>query len=150
VSVATTSIEREPDGRFKTGRSANPAGRQKGVANKVTGDMRQMLRQALDEEGGVDYLRWAARKQPQAFLALLGRLLPAEVRASLETDGMPLVIVRDFRSRGRPADDDNLLEPVATNPRTLEPAATPPEIMAECAEPEQGRGVAVFDPSDER
>ena len=146
----TTSIQREADGRFKTGRSANPAGRQKGVANKVTAELRDMLRQALDEEGGVDYLRWAARKQPQAFLVLLGRLIPAEVRASLETDGVPLVIVRDFTSRGRRVDDDNLDEPVATSPRTLEATATPPEIMAERAEPEQDRGVTVFDPSDER
>jgi hypothetical protein len=55
-----------------------------------------MLLQALEEEGGVEYLRSAARKQPAAFLSLLGKLLPAEIRASLHGDGEPLLIIRDF------------------------------------------------------
>ncbi len=52
-----------------------------------------MLHQALEEEGGVAYLRWAARKQPVAFLSLLGRLLPTEIRASLDDrSGEPVKI----------------------------------------------------------
>jgi hypothetical protein len=51
-----------------------------------------MLHQALEEEGGVEYLRWAARKQPVAFLSLIGRLLPAEIRASLDDRSAPIQI----------------------------------------------------------
>ena len=60
-------------GQPKTG------GRKSGTANKLTRELREMIRQALDEEGGVEYLRWAARNQPNAFLSLVGRLVPAEI-----------------------------------------------------------------------
>jgi hypothetical protein len=43
-----------------------------------------MIRGALEEEGFVDYLRRCAREHPRPFLALLGRLLPAELRASVD------------------------------------------------------------------
>ena len=59
-------------------------------------EVRTMVRQALEKEGGVEYLRWAARKKPAAFLSLLGRLLPAEIRASLDHDGLPTVILRNY------------------------------------------------------
>lgn len=54
-----------------------------------------MVRQALDEEGGVEYLRQVARDHPQAFLSLLGRLIPAELKASIE-GSVPMVVVRDY------------------------------------------------------
>ena len=58
-----------------------------------------MVRQALEEEGGVDYLRWAARKQPVAFLALCGKLIPSEIRANLAGDGLTTLVIRDFTGR---------------------------------------------------
>ena len=42
-----------------------------------------MIREALRLEGGVKYLRWAMKTQPAAFLALVGRLIPAEIKADL-------------------------------------------------------------------
>ena len=53
-----------------------------------------MVRQALDEEGGVEYLRQVARDHPQAFLSLLGRLIPAEFKAEIST--RPLVRITDY------------------------------------------------------
>ena len=74
---------RDENGRFVPGVSGN---RNRGPS-KLTREVREMLLQALEEEGGVGYLRWAARNQPAAFLSLLGRLLPAEVKASLDHRG---------------------------------------------------------------
>ena len=85
--------ERDESGRFEAGTSGNPVGRPRGAANRLNREVREMLHQALEEEGGVEYLRWAARKQPVAFLSLIGRLLPAEVRASLETGPVEIHVV---------------------------------------------------------
>lgn len=58
-------------------------GRKKGVPNKTTAAIKDMLRQALDGAGGVDYLIQQARKNPGAFLSLVGKLIPHEVNAKL-------------------------------------------------------------------
>lgn len=58
---------------FKTG------GRQKGVQNKTTKELKEMILQALDESGGVDYLKQRALENPAAFLTLLGKVLPMQV-----------------------------------------------------------------------
>lgn len=54
-------------------------GRTKGVPNKVTGDLKKMILEALDKKGGVKYLAKQADENPKAFLALLGRVLPMQV-----------------------------------------------------------------------
>lgn len=95
---------RDPSGRFKPGTSGNPRGRKRGVPNTLTADLRTMIREALEAEGGVAYLRWAAREEPRAFLALLGRLIPAEVRAAVESDSIPTVVIRDFSARASEVD----------------------------------------------
>lgn len=59
-------------------------GRVKGVQNKITRTLKEMIEQALEKEGGVDYLCWAAREEPAAFLSLLGKTLPKDVNVSGE------------------------------------------------------------------
>jgi hypothetical protein len=54
-------------------------GRKKGVPNKVTGQLKDMILAALDEKGGVVYLMEQADKNPQAFLTLVGKVLPLQV-----------------------------------------------------------------------
>ena len=54
-------------------------GRPKGVPNKITGDVRQMILNALEAAGGETYLQRQADDNPQAFLSLLGRTLPKDV-----------------------------------------------------------------------
>ena len=51
-------------------------GRPRGLANKLTTEVREMVLAALEEAGGVDYLRRQADENPVAFIALLGKLLP--------------------------------------------------------------------------
>lgn len=51
-------------------------GRAKGVPNKFTGELKDMILTALTQAGGVDYLAEQAKEKPAAFLALVGRVLP--------------------------------------------------------------------------
>ena len=57
----------------------NP-GKPKGAVNKTTKALREMILLALSEAGGVDYLvKQAKQKNPAAFMALLGKVLPMQV-----------------------------------------------------------------------
>ena len=63
-------------------------GRKKGVPNKVTGELRSMILNALDQAGGVKYLKERALDTPGPFLALVGKVLPLQVTGD---DGKPLI-----------------------------------------------------------
>lgn len=69
-------------------------GRKKGVPNKITRDVREMIHGALQAAGGQDYLTEQARENPAAFLALVGKTLPKEVKLDgqmmLEVNLVPL------------------------------------------------------------
>lgn len=58
-------------------------GRKKGVPNKNTQAIKDMLRQALDAAGGVAYLTEQARENPGPFMSLIAKLIPHEVNATL-------------------------------------------------------------------
>ena len=59
-----------------------PGGSRKGVPNKVTRELKEMILGALDEAGGVDYLTRRANdpRTASAFLALVGKVLPMTVQ----------------------------------------------------------------------
>lgn len=56
-------------------------GRVKGSQNKVTREVKTMVLQALDQAGGVAYLKRCAEnpKLAGAFLTLLGKVIPLQV-----------------------------------------------------------------------
>lgn len=54
-------------------------GRKKGVPNKTTQALKDMILLALDKSGGVDYLITQAETNPNAFLSLVGKVLPMTV-----------------------------------------------------------------------
>lgn len=66
-------------GRAKTG------GRKKGSPNKVTKELKTMILGALDENGGQKYLSQQAQENPTAFLQLLGKILPNEMKAQVSS-----------------------------------------------------------------
>ncbi len=95
----------------KNGRKpANPAslanlakghGRPKGVPNKLTAQLKDMVLRATElagedadkpaaekHGGGVAYLKWAAKEHPGAFLSLVGKAMPLQVTGQ---DGQPLI-----------------------------------------------------------
>ena len=61
-------------------------GRPKGVQNKFSMALKDMILTALDMAGGADYLHAQAKKNPGVFLALVGKVLPMSVAGA---DGMP-------------------------------------------------------------
>lgn len=54
-------------------------GRKKGTPNKNTAAVKDMILQALDGAGGVDYLQTQATENPVAFMTLVGKVLPMQV-----------------------------------------------------------------------
>lgn len=72
-------------GKSKRGGRREGAGRKKGVPNKITGELKSMILDALDREGGVAYLQNVAKEDMKAFCSLLGRVLPMTVAGDPES-----------------------------------------------------------------
>jgi hypothetical protein len=66
-------------GSFKKGEKRPGQGRPKGSIDKGNALIRELICQALDESGGVEYLKAAAQSHPAAFLALVGKVMPIQV-----------------------------------------------------------------------
>lgn len=54
-------------------------GRPKGAVNKITREVKEMILQALENKGGVEYLEKQADANPTAFLTLVGKIIPLAV-----------------------------------------------------------------------
>lgn len=54
-------------------------GSRKGIPNKTTAALKDMILKALDKSGGVDYLVIQAELNPASFMTLLGKVLPMQV-----------------------------------------------------------------------
>lgn len=72
-------------------------GRPKGVQNKMTREVKQMVLDALDGAGGVEYLIEKAHdpKTAGAFLTLVGKVIPLQVKGEFSSpDGSmtPMII----------------------------------------------------------
>lgn len=55
---------------------AKGRGRPKGAPNKISADVKAMVLEALGEAGGAQYLLVQAQTNPNAFLTLVGKVLP--------------------------------------------------------------------------
>lgn len=66
-------------------------GRPKGVPNKATTAVKEMVIAALGKAGGINYLAEQAEKNPSAFLSLVGKVIPLQVSGDPDN---PLVIHR--------------------------------------------------------
>ena len=54
-------------------------GRQKGVTNKINKELKEMILGALSDNGGQAYLARQAEENPNAFMTLLGKVLPMTI-----------------------------------------------------------------------
>jgi len=70
-------------------------GRPKGVPNKTTALLKDAILQAAHKAGGeggmVQYLTEQAKKNPNAFMGLLGKVLPMQITGE---DGEPIQITK--------------------------------------------------------
>jgi alpha-ketoglutarate-dependent taurine dioxygenase len=68
---------------FKRGalnpRAQGKGGRKKGTPNKFTKAIKDQILQALEELGGVRYLKYLATRDKRAFAGLVGRVMPYQV-----------------------------------------------------------------------
>lgn len=73
----------------------------KGVPNKYTKEIREMIRGALDDAGGQAYLARQANENPVAFMGLIGKIIPKEVEMKLDqrTDSIKIVNAEDTVKR---------------------------------------------------
>lgn len=53
-------------------------GRKKGTPNRITGEVREMILQALNNKGGAAYFEKVAGESPAAFCTLVGKIIPKE------------------------------------------------------------------------
>lgn len=71
-------------------------GRKPGVPNKVTGEVKAMVLQALSDAGGVQYLALQAKENPTAFLTLVGKVLPLQIGGD-PANSTPIRLIHEHR-----------------------------------------------------
>ena len=71
-------------------------GRKKGQPNRFTVALKDLILQALTDAGGAVYLAQQAKEHPAAFLALLGKVLPLQVRQDGGEPMMPTVVIHEL------------------------------------------------------
>lgn len=79
----------------KTGGNLKGAGpgRPKGVPNKLTASVKEAIEAAFHGVGGAEYLMRQAEENPQAFMTLLGKIIPAQVQAEFTgKNGGPVAV----------------------------------------------------------
>lgn len=86
--------EDQPKKTTKFGKG-NP-GKPKGAVNKNTAAIKDMIREALDGAGGVDYLIERAQdpRTASAFLGLVGKVLPMTVVGDKDNPLITEIVIR--------------------------------------------------------
>lgn len=75
-------------------------GRPKGVLNKNTKALKDMILTALSDAGGVDYLVKQADENPNAFMTLVGKVLPLDVNNKHEGQIVAQVVFKGLNADG--------------------------------------------------
>lgn len=91
---------------------AKIGGRPKGVPNKITTELKQLVLRAMElagdkdggDEGALKYLVSRAKKNPVAYLALISKLIPSKVEAEVNVTGQLAMRLEQARKK---ADEQN-------------------------------------------
>lgn len=68
------------------------AGRPKGSLDRGNGAIRQMIVEALDRVGGVEYLVRVAESSPSTFLPLVAKVLPLQVAGDADKNPIRVIV----------------------------------------------------------
>lgn len=72
-------------------------GRSAGTPNKLTVALKDMILTSLSKAGGVEYLVKQAKESPTAYLSLVGKVLPLQVKQDGDDPKVPVTrIVHEF------------------------------------------------------
>jgi hypothetical protein len=71
------------------------SGRKPGQSNHLTGALKDLILKALADAGGSDYLLEQSKANPTAFMALVGRVLPLQVKDGGRDPQMPKQVVHE-------------------------------------------------------
>lgn len=78
--------------RPKKGERTPGSGRKKGRPNRTTQAVKDMVLGALHAVGGQQYFEAQAAENPVAFMSLIGKILPSEIKQEITgKDGAPLI-----------------------------------------------------------
>lgn len=76
----------------RTPKGVRLGGRAKGTPNKVTATLKDMVLQSLANVGGTAYLEQQSRDNPTAYLALIGKVLPLQIKEGGTEPVVPTVV----------------------------------------------------------
>ena len=76
--------------KFKKKRTKS-GGRVKGTPNKSTTAVKTAILAAFKQLGGIEYLVEVGKSDPKAFMTLLAKILPAEIKADVKVESGNLV-----------------------------------------------------------
>lgn len=82
-----------------TDKPARKGGRPKGIPNKTSTALKEMVLKALDRVGGEAYLARQAEANPAAFMVLVGRLLPRDMNANISFTSELAARLKEARER---------------------------------------------------
>jgi hypothetical protein len=86
-----------------TAKRKKTGGRTVGTPNKVTKELKDMVLTALDRAGGINYLQEQAEANPNAFLTLVGKVLPLSIKGDVNV--RHIVKVVDLSGQDDSGDD---------------------------------------------
>ena len=86
-----------------TAKRKKTGGRTAGTTNKVTKELKDMVLTALDRAGGINYLQEQAEANPNAFLTLVGKVLPLSIKGDVNV--RHIVKVVDLSGQDDSGDD---------------------------------------------
>ena len=76
-------------------RGKKTGGRRKGSVNKFSGALKDMILLALSNAGGDQYLLEQSAKNPTAFMALVGRVLPLQGKEGGDEPMVPKPVIHE-------------------------------------------------------
>lgn len=131
-------------------------GRPKGAPNRMTREMREVVREAFEKAGGVEYLERLARDRPEVFVRLLSKLIPQAHQLELDVASVIKVVdltggdARPERQPAIEATTTRASDAKARPPGFYQPSVAQPPPEAPQPEPEQQHPERQADPDTYR